>query len=474
MSFTGLTPLQLLILGGAVSVGVVLLYLLKLRRRRVQVPFVALWDGLTQERVSSALFRRLRRWVSLLIQLAIAAFMVFALGDPRPTSVGGGCGYGGLVAQDPHHLVLVMDTSASMGALEDGQTRLERAARQAHRLIEQVSPDPAQRIMVISSDVSVRSHTLWSRKPQVAHDAIDEILARGPIDASTSTSGLLEHLAQTLEGRDGARAVWITDGAFEPLPPEPLGEIPLHVNVVGRASGNVGIEGLNVRPHLDDSMRYGVYCAVRNETDHALEATVLLYANERGLAPEDFIRAANVVSSFPLRLAPRTVTSHLLEEVSFGGSRLAARVILPPGAAVSDRLPADDVAVALVPPRRRLRVQLVSQENLFVQAALLLRKNVDFQVIAPEDYKGPEGYDLTILDRVDVDLSTPGDFLLFHPPPSELFKVKETVKEPQVRRVSKEHPVGRGLSLVDLGIEEATRYVRQRGDQLVVEGSGGL
>jgi len=266
----------------------------------------------------------------------------------------------------------------------------------------------------------------------------------------------------------------MTDGAFEPVPPEPLGEIPLHINVVATASGNVGIEALNVRPHLDDSMRYSVYCAIRNETDHALDATVLLYANEQGLSPEDFISAAYVVSSFPLRLSPREVSSHLLEDISFSGSRLAARVVLSAGAPVADRLPGDDVAVALVPPRRRLRVQLVSEENLFVQAALLLRKNVDFQVTAPGEYKGPAGYDLTILDRIDADLSAPGDFLLFQPPPSELFQVQESVKEPQVRRVVRSHPVGRGLSLVDLGVEEATRYVRQRGDQLVVEGSGGV
>ena len=145
MIFTGLSGGQLLALGGAVALGVVLLYLLKLRRRRVEVPFVPLWDGLVEPRVTTALFRRLRRWLSLLVQLAIAALMVFALGDPRPSSAGGGCGYGGLIPQDPHHLVLVMDTSASMGALEGGLTRLERAGQEAHALVDKLSPDPAQK-----------------------------------------------------------------------------------------------------------------------------------------------------------------------------------------------------------------------------------------------------------------------------------------------------------------------------------------
>ena len=46
--------------------------------------------------------------------------------------------------------------------------------------------------------------------------------------------------------------------------------------------------------------------------------------------------------------------------------------------------------------------------------------------------------------------------------------------QPRVRRVDRTHPVGRGLSLVDLGIEEATRYAGRRGDRVVVEGPRGL
>ena len=73
----------------AVAAAVVLtgLYLLKLRRRRVLVPFAPLWLPAGGERRSERLARRLRRWLSLLVQLVFVALILLAAADPQSAKI---------------------------------------------------------------------------------------------------------------------------------------------------------------------------------------------------------------------------------------------------------------------------------------------------------------------------------------------------------------------------------------------------
>jgi Ca-activated chloride channel family protein len=61
----------------------VALYILKLRRRVVAVPFSPLWQRILRDKEATSLFSKLKRLLSLLLQLALLALLVLALGDPR-------------------------------------------------------------------------------------------------------------------------------------------------------------------------------------------------------------------------------------------------------------------------------------------------------------------------------------------------------------------------------------------------------
>lgn len=94
-------------IGGAISV----LYLLRLRRRQVVVPYLPLWQKVIKQNQYQSLWQRLRRLLSWLLQLALLLLLLLALGDPR------------LRAEllSGRNVVVVVDTSASMKAL-DGKT----------------------------------------------------------------------------------------------------------------------------------------------------------------------------------------------------------------------------------------------------------------------------------------------------------------------------------------------------------------
>ena len=83
MIFAGLPLNVLLAAFGAVGAAVVVLYILKLRRRVVAVPFSPLWHRILRDKEATSLFSQLKRLLSLLLQLALLFVLLAALAS-RP------------------------------------------------------------------------------------------------------------------------------------------------------------------------------------------------------------------------------------------------------------------------------------------------------------------------------------------------------------------------------------------------------
>lgn len=94
------------------------LYLFRRRARRMAVSTLLFFRSLAREHQESAWLRRVKRWLSLLLTLAVILLGVLALARP----VGGGA------QGSPGSVVVVLDVSASMAARDaSGATRLEAA-----------------------------------------------------------------------------------------------------------------------------------------------------------------------------------------------------------------------------------------------------------------------------------------------------------------------------------------------------------
>src|SRR5450432_1576004 len=125
MVFAGLPVTELLMIASAAGVATVALYILKLRRRPVPVAFARIWDAVFRDRQATELFSKLRRLLSLVFQLALLALLIVALGDPKPkTSV-----------LDGRHLVILVDGSASMKAIDVKPSRVEVAKAEVRKLV---------------------------------------------------------------------------------------------------------------------------------------------------------------------------------------------------------------------------------------------------------------------------------------------------------------------------------------------------
>src|SRR4026207_1193203 len=110
-----LAPLALAL--SAFAAPIILLYMLRLRRRDVDVSSTMLWQQLLRDREANTPWQRLRRNLLLLLQLLILAALVLALARPFlpvPTVVSGS-------------VVVLLDGSASMLATDVEPNRFEVA-----------------------------------------------------------------------------------------------------------------------------------------------------------------------------------------------------------------------------------------------------------------------------------------------------------------------------------------------------------
>ena len=99
-----LAPLGLALAG--LSIPILILYMLRLRRRDVLVSSTLLWQRLLRDREANAPWQRLRQSLLLFLQLLILALLTLAMTRPfvpAPVVVSGS-------------VVVLLDTSASMQA----------------------------------------------------------------------------------------------------------------------------------------------------------------------------------------------------------------------------------------------------------------------------------------------------------------------------------------------------------------------
>jgi hypothetical protein len=166
----------------------------------------------------------------------------------------------------------------------------------------------------------------------------------------------------------------------------------------------LSITEFSVRRYPLDKSRYEVMLEVANLND--APADVELELSGDGV----------LVDVTRLKLGPNERLPRYYQDLAGASRTLTARIKTTPG---TDELPADDVAYALLPERRRARILLVSPGNTYLEATLLLDEYLDVTQVAP-GAPLPEGkFDVAIFDGVAPPLDERIGAALYLNPPAE-------------------------------------------------------
>ena len=328
-----LNPLALL--GLLFIPAVIAMYMLKLRRDQAVVPSTLLWTRLLTDVEANAPWQRLRRSLLLLLQLLLVLVLVLLAARPfleRPAGL----------ARD---IILVVDTSASMGATDVLPNRLEGAKSAAIEALKELPT--GGKVSVIAAERTARI---------VANETTDLGRVRQAITGllPTSTTGDLGdalELASKLARRSGdAQVLVATDGALASTPTTEV-DAPISVLPVGRDRKNQAIVALAVRTD-PSALTQSAFVGVANLDLEPAERRLEVYGDGILIEAQD------------VTLDPQTRQDIVIDDITNGRQRtvnvLEVRLTAADTQATGDpdQLALDDHAWAIVPPTRE-RVILV-------------------------------------------------------------------------------------------------------------------
>ena len=335
MSLLGPSALWLL----ALLLPLVVLYILKVRRRRQRVGSTWLWQQARRDLMARSPFQRLLLQAPLVLQAL--ALVLLALAAARPASSG--------KTLSGDHIAIIIDTSASMSTIEaNGKTRLDLAKTAAHELVRALPP--GSDALVLDAGRSAVVALPADRDKRRIHTAIAELEARqveGKLEA-----GLALAVARLRQQSGRRRVFLLSDGYWAHPVNLKSPAVPVEYIRVGQPQDNAAIVRATVDLGLDPVLRkpqLRAFLVVANYGSKARELFVTMRQHNASdtLASRSDVVPANGKAVFELSFYP-----------AGGDYGSGLKFELSP----HDSMPVDDVAYGRVPFGPKLDVVLAANK----------------------------------------------------------------------------------------------------------------
>ncbi|MFH0980373.1 MAG: BatA and WFA domain-containing protein [Planctomycetota bacterium] len=353
------------------------------RRRSLlrEVPSIRFWEQSARPAAVRFFGRYFSNVPMLLVALLLLTLLVTALAGPT------------LPRQVRAELIVVLDTAASMQTIEDGgTTRMELARREALNRVGATSDGTLFSLIT----AGLAPHALLAHGADRARmsAALQSVPAT---DADSDLAAAIELAASLCTVGRRSEIHVLSDLAGQELPPLTTLPSGVVIHPIGQAHPNAGIVGLS-NPQGTTTLE--VTIASSNMPGASVTAT-LSTVDENGQAVRAIATESTTITKerttlmLPCGLAPG---------VPF-------RVDLAP----ADALLLDNVAWGVWPEDPTVRVQLVTEGNVFLKAALASMPSAVVQVVLPQRWKPDETADITIFDRISPphQSAAPGRYLCF-------------------------------------------------------------
>ncbi|MFK7928990.1 MAG: VWA domain-containing protein [Myxococcota bacterium] len=434
-----LAPFGLLL--GLLSLPLLGLYFLKIRRKKVTVPSLLLWEELAKAERLAKPFDKFRRNLLLLLQLLILLLIVLAFARPALFGAGG----------NQRSMVLVLDTSASMAATDVSPSRLARAAERASAELNSLGPSDEATIVVAGPSTQVA--VPFTRDKAALRAALGELK---PAEARSHLREGVQLALALARSRPGVEVVVFSDGGHSSLADLPTGETPVGYRRVGTDSGNAGILALDLRASPSSELDRQIFVTVQRFHPTPADATIQVFLNDKlvGLRNAELgAKAESMVFDLP------------------SGASGELRVSLD---AKDDYLALDDTAWALVEPVRKRRITLVGGDRLTAKVLAsdprvdLVRRSAS--ALTQTDIDRTDALFLT--ERVTLDLSSV-DVAYLHPDAGGPTTFGGSSPRPSVLGWRRTHPLMRFVTMEGLAIKR-TRTIDDNGGLMpIVDSTGG-
>jgi Ca-activated chloride channel homolog len=454
-------------------------YIIKMRRRRFEVPFSHLWKRVLEQKDANSLWKQLKRLLSLLLILLILGIVLFAALDPTL----------GAVDRKARSVVILLDASASMKAMDGDeagkQSRLDAAKQRTQALLDSMGGGDVAMVMKVDGQATPMSR--FSSDAPMLTKIVEGIQAS---DTPADLTRALGAAADALRDRPNPLIVVVSDGAFPEAqlglvswdvkapvpPPDPkasgakaaeapqwraknlasvdLSNIDVRYLSVGRRSDNVGIIAFNVRRYIANKAAYEVYIEVQNFGQEPAHRQLALYNGD------------TAVEIKPIDLAPgQRLRKTYAKLPGSADNKLRASLRPVDGAGGSDSFALDDQAFALLPATKKQKVLMVTEDNLFLEGAMLVYDNVEANKVTPAEYDArpqvADGFDVVIFDEHTPQIVPlpPTSLLYFHPTGEHTpIAIRGEIANPRITEIDEGHPVMRWVTMSDVYMDKSSVF----------------
>jgi len=421
------------------------IYYFSRKRKRVEISSIIPWKRLRESVVRSSLFRA---DILFYLQLALLSLLVLAACQPYWRHASGGTA--------GRHIVLVLDRSASMQAVEGRKSRFELARERALALVRHLGS--RDRVTLIAA--GARPELLASGEQN--HAKVEALIEQlRPADTPDRMAPALQSALGLVREGEKAKRRSPAGGAGSEESPEVslsiftdrsaeslgLGKLndwgSIHVEHVGAPKDNTALTSISVYKDLfSPRQEVSAYVTVDNFSEKSFSGTLSAAAKGKRIASRE------------IALPPGgSLTTKIGEEVPEG---LLDISLDPP-----DALPVDNKGYALLPGNRTTKVALFTKDYRLAAQLRDLAKaipHLELDVKSPGSYRVTDmaPYTVSIFHACEPKLEPPTSLLFICPPlQSRIVRVTgDCASGVRFLDWDEGHPVGenlRGLQNVPLG-----------------------
>ena len=433
MTVSNWWPLALLVLIPVI----ILLYMLKQKAKEYPFSSSMLWREIYNNIEATKPWEKLKKNLLMILQIVTVLLLIFALMAPYLKRGG----------RRFDNVILVIDTSASMGIrYNEDRTRLEEAIERACDYVDTLS-ETAQ-VTILTSDQEagiVKSNVTDKSDLRKALREIQGTDLKG--DAGTAVS-VVQSMANQWEQYE---AVFLTDTPVE------LGSLEAQVINLYTEYQNLSMDYIGYGTEYDEAGNPSltVIGKITNGTASDVVTDVNLYGDDTLLMVQS-VQVPAASSQF-----------FYFQQVDFNGNVLMAEINN------KDDLEADNRAYAARKGQGQERVLLVTNDNMFLEKAIVNVSWVDLYKTNQLSAVGKdEEFDLYIFDGMVPDtLPEEGNIIYMNPPPGIGITVSASITSVNLEFLETE--ITSYVSGFHFGVSSAREFERPVwADNFISSGSG--
>jgi Ca-activated chloride channel homolog len=410
-------PLGLLLLTAAAPL--LAMYFLKVRRKKVRVPSLLLWQGLIANQRKARPWDRFRRHDLLWLQLLALILLSLALAKP---SIPGKTMLG-------RSVVWVVDGSASMNAKSPSPSRFEHAIDVVLGEIDQLRVGDEGMVLLAGPEPRVAAS--FTRDKDKLASAVRGL---SPTGAAASLGGAVDLAVALSRSRPDRTLVVVTDGSDRSLDAALSRHPNLRVEEVGRGVANVAITAVDLRRSPTQDLQSELFVTLRR------------FGGEAGPVGVEVTLDGELVATEAVELPADRPVGRVFRDLGDEGGLVRVHV------ETGDALSGDDDAVVWLDPPRRRSVVCVGCTQLTARA---LATDARFRVDVAGSWPEEGDADLIVAEGVPVPESPGAPFLALGPTALGEDAAGPEVAWPRITEWKRTHPVMRFVEPAGLHVAKA-------------------